>query len=132
MTHSVTRFWFFLLAVMFATTCALDVCQPEPDSAAPTAAASTVEWVTREVKAPRVSFHTFDSAAAKTKVSYHLYTPAAYDAAASKDRRFPVVYWLHGSGGRVALGSTCIRATRPGFAGLVCLIAGVVQRDDDK
>jgi poly(3-hydroxybutyrate) depolymerase len=99
MTHSVTRFWFFLLAVMFATTCALGECQPEPDSAAPTAAASTVEWVTREVKAPRVSFHTFDSAAAKTKVSYHLYTPAAYDAAASKDRRFPVVYWLHGSGG---------------------------------
>ena len=99
MTHSVTRFWFSLLAVMFATTCALGECQPEPDSAAPTAAASTVEWVTREVKAPRVSFHTFDSAAAKTKVGYHLYTPAAYDAAASKDRRFPVVYWLHGSGG---------------------------------
>ncbi len=59
----------------------------------------TVEWVTREVKAPRVSFHTFDSAAAKAKVTYHLYTPAAYDAAANKDRRFPVVYWLHGSGG---------------------------------
>ena len=59
----------------------------------------TIEWVTREVKAPRMSFHTFDSAAAKAKVSYHLYVPAAYDAAANKDRRFPVVYWLHGSGG---------------------------------
>ncbi len=99
MTYSVTRIWSFLLVVMFAATCALGVCQPEPDSASPTAAASTVEWVTREVKAPRVSFHTFDSAAAKTKVSYHIYTPAAYDAAASKDQRFPVVYWLHGSGG---------------------------------
>jgi S-formylglutathione hydrolase FrmB len=85
---------------MFATTCALGECQPEPDSAAPTAAASTVEWVTREVKAPRVSFHTFDSAAAKTKVSYHLYTPAAYDR--EPTRRFPVVYWLHGSGGGAA------------------------------
>ncbi|MFM7920191.1 MAG: hypothetical protein ACKPJJ_08200, partial [Planctomycetaceae bacterium] len=38
-----------------------------------------VAWVTREVRAPRVSFHTFDSAAAKSKVSYHLYLPAAYE-----------------------------------------------------
>jgi len=61
-----------------------------------------VPWITREVKAPRVSFHTFESAGAKTKVSYHLYTPAAYDASESDDRRFPVVYWLHGSGGGLA------------------------------
>jgi poly(3-hydroxybutyrate) depolymerase len=54
-------------------------------------------WITPEIQAPRVSFHTFDSAAAKTKVSYHLYKPAAYDQDAQ--RRFPVVYWLHGSGG---------------------------------
>jgi poly(3-hydroxybutyrate) depolymerase len=57
----------------------------------------TIAWVTRAVSAPRVSFHTFDSAATKCAVSYHLYTPAAYDR--DKDRRFPVVYWLHGSGG---------------------------------
>jgi enterochelin esterase-like enzyme len=53
--------------------------------------------VTRAVAAPRVSFHTFDSASTKTAVSYHLYTPAAYDR--EKERRLPVVYWLHGSGG---------------------------------
>ena len=57
-------------------------------------------WTTVEVKAPRVSFRTFDSAAAKTKVSYHIYTPAAYDLDATA--RFPVVYWLHGSGGGLA------------------------------
>jgi poly(3-hydroxybutyrate) depolymerase len=57
-------------------------------------------WITAEVKAPRVSFHTFDSAAAKAKVSYHLYTPAAYERDA--EARFPVVYWLHGSGGGAA------------------------------
>lgn len=69
----------------------------------PQAEASTkLAWVTPEIKAPRVSFHTFDSAAAKAKVSYHLYTPGAYDAAANKDMRFPVVYWLHGSGGGTA------------------------------
>ena len=57
-------------------------------------------WVTPEVKASRVSFHTFDSDAAKGKVSYHIYTPAAYDS--EGQRRFPVVYWLHGSGGGLA------------------------------
>jgi enterochelin esterase-like enzyme len=54
-------------------------------------------WVTPEISAPGVSFHTFESATAKVKVSYHLYTPDAYDREPA--RRFPVVYWLHGSGG---------------------------------
>jgi|GEM_PF-1809736 len=49
-------------------------------------------WVTPEVKATRVSLHTFDSDAAKGKVSYHIYTPAEYDR--EPERRFPVVYWL--------------------------------------
>jgi enterochelin esterase-like enzyme len=39
----------------------------------------------------------FDSRASKTKVSYHIYTPDAYDT--GKERRFPVLYWLHGTGG---------------------------------
>ncbi|MFQ5463919.1 MAG: alpha/beta hydrolase, partial [Phycisphaerae bacterium] len=30
-------------------------------------------------------------------MSYQVYTPQAYDK--EKDRRFPVLYWLHGSGG---------------------------------
>jgi len=47
-------------------------------------------WVTPEVKALRVSFHTFDSDAAKGKVSYHIYKPAAYDR--EGQRRLPVVY----------------------------------------
>lgn len=54
-------------------------------------------WVTAEVKASRVSFHTFDSTSANGKVSYHIYTPAVHDQ--DEQRRFPVVYWLHGSGG---------------------------------
>jgi enterochelin esterase-like enzyme len=58
---------------------------------------SNLPWVTPEIRAPRVSFQTFESAAAKTKVSYHIYKPAAYERDAEK--RFPVVYWLHGSGG---------------------------------
>ncbi|MEY4183354.1 MAG: hypothetical protein RLZZ217_1980 [Planctomycetota bacterium] len=47
-----------------------------------------------------MSFHTFESACAKATVSYHLYTPAAHDR--DPDARFPVVYWLHGSGGGAA------------------------------
>jgi poly(3-hydroxybutyrate) depolymerase len=66
-------------------------------AAAPATVASDLAWVTPEVKAPGASFHTFESAAAQTTVSYHLFTPAAYDR--ELERRFPVVYWLHGSGG---------------------------------
>ena len=64
------------------------------------AAQQPVEWVTRAVEAPRVSFRTFQSAAAGATVSFHLYTPAAYER--EPGRRFPVVYWLHGSGGGLA------------------------------
>lgn len=59
--------------------------------------AQSPSLVTPAVSAPRVEFHTFESAAAKAKVSYHLYTPEIYHA--EKERRFPVLYWLHGSGG---------------------------------
>ncbi len=62
--------------------------------------AQSPAFVTPVVRAPRVQFHTFESKAAKTTVSYHLYTPAVYDA--EKARRFPVLYWLHGSGGGLA------------------------------
>jgi enterochelin esterase-like enzyme len=54
-------------------------------------------WITPAVSAPRVTQRTFESSAAKTQVSYHLYAPAAYER--EPERRFPVVYWLHGSGG---------------------------------
>lgn len=57
-------------------------------------------WITRPVVAPRVEFRTFESAAAKARVSFHLYTPEAYDT--EKERRFPVLYWLHGTGGGLA------------------------------
>jgi S-formylglutathione hydrolase FrmB len=63
----------------------------------PPSVRADLPWVTQRVQAPRVSFHTFKSAAAETEVSYHLFTPAAYER--EPDRRFPVVYWLHGSRG---------------------------------
>lgn len=56
-----------------------------------------VEWITRVVNAPRVRQYTFQSNAAKAKVSYHLYLPPTYET--DKHKQFPVLYWLHGSGG---------------------------------
>lgn len=57
----------------------------------------STEWVTREVKTDRVRQYTFQSKAAKAKVSYHLYLPPTYEK--DRQRQFPVLFWLHGSGG---------------------------------
>ena len=54
-------------------------------------------WVTPAVQAKGLSQQIFESKAVGGRVSYHLYRPAAYDQ--EPQRRFPVVYWLHGSGG---------------------------------
>jgi len=54
-------------------------------------------WVTKDVQVPRLQQRTFDSLAVGAKVSYFIYTPEIYDT--EKERRFPVLYWLHGSGG---------------------------------
>jgi enterochelin esterase-like enzyme len=84
-------FWGFLPGVLlFAAEDANSNSQPQP-------AAATPLWVTKPMTAPRVTHHVFASKAAKVDVSYHLYRPAAYEA--DGNRRFPVVYWLHGSGG---------------------------------
>ena len=58
---------------------------------------SGARWVTPAVTAPRVEFRTFDSKAAKTKVSFHIFTPEVYGS--DMERRLPVLFWLHGSGG---------------------------------
>ena len=54
-------------------------------------------WVTPAVSAPGVQYVRFRSAAVGADVSYHIYLPPAY--AAEPARRFPVLYWLHGTGG---------------------------------
>jgi S-formylglutathione hydrolase FrmB len=65
---------------------------PIPPDAQP-----AVVWTTPAVSAPRVQYRTFVSAVARATVSYHAYVPARYDS--STTQRFPVLYWLHGSGG---------------------------------
>ena len=58
-------------------------------------AAQAQQWVTPPVSAPRVQQVIFSSAAVGGPVSYHVYTPPTYDS--DPTRRFPVLYWLHGS-----------------------------------
>ncbi|MEY3230785.1 MAG: hypothetical protein RL689_874 [Planctomycetota bacterium] len=57
-------------------------------------------WVTPAMEGKGLSQQFFESKATGSRVSYHLYRPAAYDR--EPQRRFPVVYWLHGSGGGLA------------------------------
>lgn len=54
-------------------------------------------WVLPEPDAPRMQRVIFDSKAAGEKVSCYVFTPQPYDT--DQQRRFPVLYWLHGSGG---------------------------------
>lgn len=45
---------------------------------------------------PGLRHGTFRSDANKAEVGYCIYLPPGYDGADNKDRRYPVVYWLHG------------------------------------
>ena len=54
-------------------------------------------WVLPEINAPRVQRVLFESKAGGRQVSCHVFTPEAYDK--GNEKRFPVLYWLHGTGG---------------------------------
>jgi len=75
-----------------------------PAAAAPAIAAffrATLKpepWTTPAAALPGVVQHVYESRAARTAVSYHVYLPPGYEDDAD-GRRYPVVYWLHGSGG---------------------------------
>lgn len=87
------RFVALLVILLFARQPAHAQKATQP----PESKTASASWVTPAVRANRVERRTFESAAAKTTVSYHLYTPEVYDK--DKERRFPVLYWLHGSSG---------------------------------
>lgn len=71
-------------------------------------------WITRPVAAPGVQYRQFGSVSARTTVSYHVYIPPQYDS--RPDSRFPVLYWLHGTGGGL-----------PGIAPLAAFFDGAVR-----
>jgi enterochelin esterase-like enzyme len=53
--------------------------------------------VLAEAESSQVKRVVFDSKVAGEQVSCYVFTPTTYNA--DKDHRFPVLYWLHGSGG---------------------------------
>ncbi len=54
-------------------------------------------WVLPEVNASGLRRVLFDSKTANQQVSCYVFTPEVYER--DKEQRFPVLYWLHGSGG---------------------------------
>lgn len=64
------------------------------------AAPCSAQWTTPPVSAPGVQYRTFASATAQATVSFHVYLPPQYSA--NPTARFPVLYWLHGSGSPIA------------------------------
>ncbi len=66
-------------------------------------------WVNpRVMKLPGVEHHTFPSKAMNCELGFNIYTPPDY---ADSDRRYPVIYWLHGAaagGEAVGVGNAVI------------------------
>ena len=60
---------------------------------------ANLPWVTDQSNAPGVAFHLYQSAAAGTNVSFHIFKPEAYTQ--NPEQRFPVLYWLHGTLGGI-------------------------------
>lgn len=58
---------------------------------------SRAEWTTDRVLGDRLEQMLFKSHVVGSNVSYHVYTPEAYDS--DKQHSFPVIYWLHGQHG---------------------------------
>lgn len=96
-----------LLSNFNRETSAANTTQPAPKSrpsgksAAPAgkAAESALPgpWAEPKAEPDGLKYRTFASKAAGTDVSYTIYLPPDYETA--KEKRYPVVYWLHGRGG---------------------------------
>lgn len=82
----------FAIAVFFAVVASSPLCaqQQRPRDREPS-------WMMDKVEGPNLHYRTFYSKTAGTQVSYLIYLPPGYEK--DDQRRFPVVYWLHGIGG---------------------------------
>lgn len=56
----------------------------------------TESWVTATANTERAEHRIFQSEAVGRPVSFHIYLPTMYPM--NPEKRFPVLYWLHGSG----------------------------------
>ncbi|MCC5876596.1 MAG: esterase family protein [Candidatus Sumerlaeia bacterium] len=58
-----------------------------------------IAWITEEANTELATREIFPSDSINGEVSFHIYLPPVYHD--DPDRRFPVIYWLHGSGNGV-------------------------------
>ncbi len=88
-----SAFHLSLFAVLAAFVC------PVSPSLAQSGKASDVRdpWMKPPVTAEHLHYESFKSREVAADVSYLIYIPGEYEAAGEK--RFPVIYWLHGIGG---------------------------------
>jgi acetyl esterase/lipase len=87
------------LIVVFVAFCGLNVADAQvgPDDA------RVLNWMPPsgpQLKDTHWRVGTFPSEAAATTVGYYYYLPPGYEA--DKDKRYPVIYWLHGLNGSPA------------------------------
>jgi S-formylglutathione hydrolase FrmB len=85
------------LCLIFTIFFACKPTEQEPEKELP---GEIIPWVTQRINAPGVQFKTFNSVQAKADVSYHIFLPDVYTQ--NPQQRFPVLYWLHGTGGGLA------------------------------
>lgn len=81
-----------------ASTAPTPVAERTPIPASvPSPKAEDFLWLRPEVPTPGLTYRTFNSKAAGSEVNFYVYTPPTYQSETT--RRFPVMYWLHGTGG---------------------------------
>jgi len=103
MRHS--SFWVLLAGIYSLGSLGAAPCQISvPDGGAPATNSSAPDvasrWITPAVTGPGLMQKFFRSKSVNAEVSYHVFLPAVYNAEPA--RRFPVIYWLHGTGGGIA------------------------------
>lgn len=83
---------------------------PDPRRKSPSKNLGRLEksWVEPDkTEPPGTKYKTFTSKTIKGEVSYLIYLPPDYDKDQSK--RYPVLYWLHGTGGRQSRGGELVK-----------------------
>jgi enterochelin esterase-like enzyme len=92
------RLAFAVFVALFVATLAPPVLADDPAPAPPRAEPEPFRWVNPPPKGkfPHVVHATYDSKVQGTKVGYNVLLPPRYEDASNADRRYPVVYYLHG------------------------------------